>query len=184
MARWYGRSMSPRLLRRTTSTSKSLTVVSVAVISTHYDPDGVQQNTLFVSKSYPVSEEQKLKRCPGVGHEIVGHATRVGSKVKGIKVGDRVGVGAQSGACINQKGDCDACADGLEQHCPRGVNTYNSKWPNGSNSYGGYADYWRGQSDLVIPIPDSIPSDVAAPMLCGGITAFSPLMQHGAGPGE
>ena len=47
-----------------------------------------------------------------VGHEIIGHAVRVGSKVKGIKVGDRVGVGAQSGACMNQHGDCEACADG------------------------------------------------------------------------
>lgn len=114
----------------------------------------------------------------------MGHAVRVGSRVKGIKVGDRVGVGAQSGACINQKGDCDACANGLEQHCPRMVGTFDSKWPDGSKSYGGYADYWRGQSDFVIPIPDSIPSDIAAPMLCGGITAFSPLRQHGAGPGK
>lgn len=56
----------------------------------------------WVPTSYPV--------C--VGHEIVGHAVRVGDKVKDIKVGDRVGVGAQSGACLNQKGDCEACADG------------------------------------------------------------------------
>ena len=75
------------------------------------------------------------------------------------------------------------CANGLEQHCPKGnVGTYDSKWRDGSKSYGGYANYWRGQSDLVIPIPDAIPSDSAAPMLCGGITAFSPLVQHGAGP--
>ncbi|KAI1616908.1 zinc-binding alcohol dehydrogenase [Exophiala viscosa] len=119
-----------------------------------------------------------------VGHEIVGHAVKVGSKVKGIKVGDRVGVGAQSGACMNQKGDCEACADGLQQHCPHMVQTYNDKWPSGAKSYGGYADYWRGQSDLVIPIPDGLPSDEAAPMLCGAITAFSPLTQNGAGPGK
>lgn len=102
--------------------------------------------------------------------------------MKGIKVGDRVGVGAQAGACVNQKGDCDMCANGLEQHCPKGTSTYDSKWPDGSKAYGGYADYWRGQGDLVIPIPDSIPSEIAAPMLCGGITAFSPLTQHKAGP--
>ncbi|KAK5095896.1 hypothetical protein LTR70_003215 [Exophiala xenobiotica] len=117
-----------------------------------------------------------------VGHEIVGHAVRVGSKVKGIKVGDRVGVGAQSGSCQGQKGDCDMCADGLEQHCPRGTSTYDSKWPDGSKSYGGYADYWRGRGHMVIPIPEGMPSECAAPMLCGGITAFSPLTQHGAGP--
>ncbi|KAK6368567.1 hypothetical protein LTR64_006721 [Lithohypha guttulata] len=117
-----------------------------------------------------------------VGHEIVGHAVRVGSKVKGIKVGDRVGVGAQSGSCVNQKGDCEMCADGLEQHCPKNTGTYDSKWPNGSKSYGGYADYWRGQHNFVVKIPESIDSDIAAPMLCGGITAFSPLTQHKAGP--
>ncbi|PQE23107.1 hypothetical protein CJF32_00004510 [Rutstroemia sp. NJR-2017a WRK4] len=119
-----------------------------------------------------------------VGHEIVGKAVKVGSKVKDIKVGDRVGVGAQSSSCLNQKGDCEACADGLVQHCPNGTMTYNSKWPDGSKSYGGYADYWRGSSDFVIKIPDAIPSDVAAPMLCGGITTFSPLVQNKAGPGK
>lgn len=62
--------------------------------------------------------------------------------------------------------------------------TYNAKWPDGSKTYGGYADYWRGHSHFVFKIPDSIPSDLAAPMLCGGITAFSPLMQYGAGPGK
>jgi len=103
-----------------------------------------------------------------VGHEIVGHAVRVGAEVKGIKVGDRVGVGAQSGSCQNQKGDCDMCANGLEQHCPGNLGTFDSKWPDGSKSYGGYADYWRGHNAFVIPIPDGMPSDVAAPMLCGG----------------
>lgn len=72
----------------------------------------------------------------------------------------------------------------LVQHCPRGTTTYNSKWPDGSKSYGGYADYWRGSGDFVIKIPDEIPSDIAAPMLCGGITAFSPLVQNKVGPGK
>ncbi|KIX04500.1 uncharacterized protein Z518_05370 [Rhinocladiella mackenziei CBS 650.93] len=119
-----------------------------------------------------------------VGHEIVGHAVRVGPRVKDIKVGDRVGVGAQCGACTNQRGDCGICADGLEQYCPQLVVTYDHKWPDGSKTYGGYGDYWRGDSNFVMKIPDGIPSDEAAPMLCGGITAFSPLTQHGAGPGK
>ncbi|KAK5098898.1 hypothetical protein LTS08_006277 [Lithohypha guttulata] len=116
-----------------------------------------------------------------VGHEIVGQAVRVGSQVPGgIKVGDRVGVGAQSGACHNKQGDCEACADGMEHHCKYSTDTFNSKWPDGSKSYGGYADYWRGKYSFVVKIPDAIPSDKAAPMLCGGITGFHPLIQHGA----
>ncbi|OAP64092.1 hypothetical protein AYL99_00064 [Fonsecaea erecta] len=119
-----------------------------------------------------------------VGHEIVGVAVRVGSKAEnGIKVGDRVGVGAQSGSCLRP--DCDECSHDLENYCQiKQTGTYNSKWPDGSKSYGGYGDYWRGHSHFVFKIPDGLPSDIAAPMLCGGITAFSPLTQHGAGPGK
>lgn len=119
-----------------------------------------------------------------VGHEIVGTAVRVGSKVEGgIKVGDRVGVGAQSRSCL--KPDCEECSSGLENYCQiHQTVTYNGKWLDGSKSYGGYADYWRGHSHFVFKIPDALPSDIAAPMLCGGITAFSPLMQYKAGPGK
>lgn len=119
-----------------------------------------------------------------VGHEIVGHAVRVGPKVKGIKVGDRVGVGAQSYACENRNGDCEACADDWAPYCPHNVGTYASKWQDGSKSMGGYADYWRGHSSCVIKIPDEISSEHAAPMLCGGITTCKPLFEHGAGPGK
>lgn len=118
-----------------------------------------------------------------VGHEIVGKAVKVGSQVKHVKVGDRVGVGAQSGSCANQKGDCEACADGDSQHCSHGVTTFDAPWPvDGSMSKGGYATYWRGMGRCVVQIPDALPSDVAAPMLCGGVTVYSPLTQHGAGP--
>ena len=58
----------------------------------------------------------------------------------------------------------------MDHVCVHSTDTYNSKWPNGSKSYGGYADYWRGKYSFVIKIPDAIPSDEAAPMLCGGIT--------------
>ena len=120
-----------------------------------------------------------------VGHEIVGTAVKVGSKAAegGIKVGDRVGVGAQCDSCL--KPDCEECSNGLENHCQNAmIGTYNGRWPDGSKSYGGYADYWRGPSHFVVRIPDAIPSDEAAPMLCGGITAFSPLKKNGAGPGK
>ena len=118
-----------------------------------------------------------------VGHEIVGKAIRVGKEVQGIKVGDRVGVGAQSASCL--KADCDECQNDFEQHCQNlNVNTYNGKHANGDKSYGGYARYWRGPSHFVIPIPESLSTEDAAPMLCGGITTYSPLKQHGAGPGK
>ena len=84
------------------------------------------------------------------------------------------------------KPDCEECANGLENHCtnPGAVGTYDSKYPDGSKSYGGYSDYARAPSHFVIKIPDGIPSEEAAPMLCGGITVYSPLKNNGAGPGK
>lgn len=118
-----------------------------------------------------------------VGHEIVGTAVRVGKDVKkNIKVGDRVGVGAQASSCL--KPDCEECSDGLESYCTKMVGTYNGKYADGSKSYGGYAEYARVPGHFVIRIPDAIPSADAAPMLCGGITVFSPLRKNGCGPGK
>lgn len=128
-----------------------------------------------------------------VGHEIVGRAVRVGKDVEsGIKVGDRVGVGmwstthchsvlvmsltvfkgAQSGSCL--KGDCEACTHDLEQHCPEMVQTYCSNWPTGDQSRGGFAKYWRGSGEYVLPIPEALPSEAAAPMLCGAHDVLLP----------
>lgn len=64
------------------------------------------------------------------------------------------------------------------------VGTYNGKYGDGSKSYGGYSDYCRAPSHFVLKIPDAIPSEDAAPMLCGGITVFSPLKKNGCGPGK
>ncbi|KAG8819765.1 hypothetical protein FRC17_010340 [Serendipita sp. 399] len=119
-----------------------------------------------------------------VGHEIVGTAVRVGSKVSGIKVGDRVGVGAQSDSCLGRKGDCEDCAAGLENHCANKTDTYNDKFLNGEKAYGGYGKFHRCPSHFVYKIPDALPSSAAAPMLCGGITTYSPLKNNGCGPGK
>ncbi|BCS22272.1 NAD(P)-dependent alcohol dehydrogenase [Aspergillus puulaauensis] len=121
-----------------------------------------------------------------VGHEIVGTAVRVGSKaVGGIKVGDRVGVGAQSDACVGRFGDCPECAMGWENYCShKFVGTYNSVHYNGGKSYGGYALYNRVPSHFAVKIPDAIPSAEAAPMLCGGVTLYSPLKHNNCGPGK
>ncbi|RAH43679.1 NAD(P)-dependent alcohol dehydrogenase [Aspergillus brunneoviolaceus CBS 621.78] len=120
-----------------------------------------------------------------VGHEIVGVVVRVGSQVSDIKLGDRVGVGAQSDSCQGRLGDCAECAMGWEQYCPhKWVGTYNSVHLNGGKSYGGYALYNRVPARFAIKIPDGIPSAEAAPMLCGGVTLYSPLKHNGCGPGK
>ncbi|KAH7312256.1 zinc-binding dehydrogenase [Stachybotrys elegans] len=120
-----------------------------------------------------------------VGHEIIGTVVRVGSKAEGgLKVGDRVGVGAQSDSCLGRDSECDDCASGLEQYCGKFVNTYGGKHFNGAKSMGGYGMYHRCPSHFVVKIPDGLDSADAAPMLCGGITLFAPLKDHGCGPGK
>lgn len=119
-----------------------------------------------------------------MGHEIVGKAVRVGSNVKDISIGDRVGVGAQARSCLLP--DCPDCSVGLENHCARSnINTYGSVYPNGEGkSYGGYADYNRTHNRFVFKIPDGLPSEYAAPLLCGGVTVYAPLKHEGCGPGK
>lgn len=120
-----------------------------------------------------------------VGHEIIGRAVRVGKEAEGeIKVGDRVGVGAQAAACLRP--DCEECSNGLEPHCdnPGNATTFNSRYPDGSKSTGGYAEHTRVPSHFVIKIPEAIPSVEAAPMMCAGVTVYTPLVENGAGPGK
>ncbi|KAI9718468.1 MAG: putative secondary metabolism biosynthetic enzyme [Chrysothrix sp. TS-e1954] len=116
-----------------------------------------------------------------VGHEIVGTAVRVGKNARqGISIGDRVGVGPQGYTC-NQP-DCGWCSSGRENYCPHRVGTYGDRYPNGSISYGGFADYCRHNSASVFSIPDGLSSADAAVMLCAGSTIYEPLKEHGAGP--
>lgn len=93
-----------------------------------------------------------------------------------------MGVGAQSWSCL--KPDCEECSSDQENMCLETVGTYNDQYLDGSKSYGGYSDYARVPSHFVIKIPDAIRSEDAAPMLCGGITVYSPLKKNGAGPGK
>lgn len=118
-----------------------------------------------------------------VGHEIVGKAVRVGNNVKDIRVGDRVGVGAQGYSCMQS--DCPECSIGRPNYCARSlVMTYGARYPNGDKSYGGYADYNRTNAKFVFKIPDAVSSEAAAPMLCAGVTMFAPLKRLGCGPGK
>ncbi|KAI1103710.1 NADPH-dependent medium chain alcohol dehydrogenase [Jackrogersella minutella] len=120
-----------------------------------------------------------------VGHEVVGKAVKVGSKVADVKVGDRVGVGAQVWSCLR----CAQCKGDNENYCPKLVDTYGAPYPKEADpdetiSQGGYASHIRAHSYFVFPIPAAIPSHLAAPMLCAGLTVWSPLKRAGVGPGK
>ncbi|CAE6467344.1 unnamed protein product [Rhizoctonia solani] len=118
-----------------------------------------------------------------VGHEIIGKAVRVGSiaaQKTGFKVGDRVGVGAHIWSC----GECQACKTDNENYCPKGLDTYNSPYPDGTISQGGFSTAIRANHQFVFPIPEKIKSEHAASMLCAGLTVFSPLVRNDCGPGK
>lgn len=115
------------------------------------------------------------------GHEIAGIVSKVGSKVKKYKVGDRVGVGCMVDSCRT----CPQCEQGLEQYCvPGSTLTYGSVLKDGTVTQGGYSNNIVVTEDFVLKIPDNIPLDKAAPLLCAGITTYSPLRHWNAGPGK
>ncbi|MFJ5770322.1 NAD(P)-dependent alcohol dehydrogenase [Psychrobacillus sp. NPDC093180] len=115
------------------------------------------------------------------GHEIAGVVTEVGPNVTKYKVGDRVGVGCMVGSC----GECTNCRNGEEQYCLKGkVDTYAGVDKYGEPTQGGYSTHIVVPEDFVLRIPDNIEFDVAAPLLCAGITTYSPLNHWGAGPGK
>lgn len=115
-----------------------------------------------------------------VGHEVVGKAVKVGKNVTSIKEGDRVGVGAQVWSCMK----CEVCKSKNENYCPHLVDTYNSSYEDGSKAHGGWANYIRAHEYYVFKIPDALPSHEAAPLLCAGITTYSPLVRANIGPGS
>ncbi|KAJ0097331.1 hypothetical protein Patl1_28361 [Pistacia atlantica] len=109
------------------------------------------------------------------GHEIVGVVTEIGSKVEKFKVGDRVGVGCMVGSCRS----CDSCANNLENYCPKMIFTYGGTYYDGTTTYGGYSDIMVTDEHFIVRIPDNLPLDAAAPLLCAGITVYSPLRYYG-----
>ena len=117
------------------------------------------------------------------GHELAGIVTEVGSEVTKFAVGDRVGVGCFVDSC----GECPQCLAGTEQFCsgrPGTVWTYNSVGRDGLPTAGGYSQGITVEQDFICRIPDTIPLEQAAPLLCAGITTYSPLKRFGAGPGK
>ncbi len=115
------------------------------------------------------------------GHEIAGVVTEVGPGVTRYAVGDRVGVGCIVDTCR----ECEQCRSGQEQYCHRGITgTYNAIDKNGEPTYGGYSTHIVVDENYAVRIPDGLALDVAAPLLCAGITLYSPLRHWQAGPGK
>ncbi len=116
------------------------------------------------------------------GHEITGVVMAVGSKVSKYRIGDHVGVGCFVDSCR----ECTPCKSGLEQFCSGGMTpTYNAKERDGKTlSQGGYSDHIVVDENYVLSIPQNLPLDKAAPLLCAGITLYSPLKHWKAGPGK
>lgn len=115
------------------------------------------------------------------GHEIAGVVTEVGSAVTKFTVGDRVGVGCFVDSCR----ECESCRAGLEQYCtgPGGmIGTYNAVGNDGEATQGGYSGAIVVDENYVLRIPESLALDAAAPLLCAGITTYSPLRHWNAGP--
>ncbi|RAS77274.1 NAD(P)-dependent alcohol dehydrogenase [Priestia endophytica] len=115
------------------------------------------------------------------GHEIAGIVVQVGSEVRKFNVGDRVGVGCMIDSC----GECENCRKGEEQYCLKGNTlTYADVDKYGEHTQGGYSTHIVVTEDFVLRIPEGIELDAAAPLLCAGITTYSPLNHWGAGPGK
>jgi len=116
-----------------------------------------------------------------VGHEIAGVVSEVGSEVSKHAVGDRVGVGCLVDSCRK----CENCRRGLEQYCLNGnIGTYGSIGRDGKPTAGGYSTHIVVTEDFVLRIPERLGLDVAAPLLCAGVTLYSPLTHWQAGPGK
>lgn len=130
------------------------------------------------------------------GHEVAGIVSAVGQNVKGFNVGDRVGVGCMVESCRS----CSLCDCGLEQHCPQMVQTYGSQFPAhnhsgstfddtvGYHTNGGYSTDITVNEHFVFHVPENIDLECVGPLLCAGITTFSPLNKHilkkGGGQGK
>jgi uncharacterized zinc-type alcohol dehydrogenase-like protein len=116
------------------------------------------------------------------GHEIVGRVSRVGAGVTKYKVGDLVGVGCLVDSCRH----CASCNEGLQQYCENGwTGTYNGpEQGTGANTYGGYSDRIVVDQDYVLRIPDGMDPAAAAPLLCAGITTFSPMRRWRVSAGQ
>jgi uncharacterized zinc-type alcohol dehydrogenase-like protein len=115
------------------------------------------------------------------GHEITGVVSAVGDQVTKFKTSDKVAIGCYVDSCRT----CEYCRAGLQQHCVKGaVYTYNSREYDGTPTLGGYSERIVADENYILRVPDNLPLDAAAPLLCAGITLYSPLKHWNAGPGK
>lgn len=132
----------------------------------------VQHCGVCHSDVHLIDNDWGISRYPLVpGHEIIGTVSAVGSNVHGPVVGQRVGIGWQADSC----GICEWCRSGEEHLCPKAQ-------PTCVGRHGGFASSVRVNSRFAIPVPDALDSISAAPLLCGGVTVYTPLRNHGARP--
>jgi uncharacterized zinc-type alcohol dehydrogenase-like protein len=146
-----------------------------------YEPGELQANEVEVKISHCgvchsdihlIDNDWGISRFPFVpGHEIVGTVSAVGSSVKDRNVGERVGIGWQADSC----GVCEWCRQGDEHLCA-------SSQPTCVGRNGGYADAIRVNAKFAVPVPEALESENVAPLLCAGITVYSPLRNHGVRP--
>uniref|UniRef100_A0ACD6A0J6 Uncharacterized protein n=1 Tax=Avena sativa TaxID=4498 RepID=A0ACD6A0J6_AVESA len=128
------------------------------------------------SDLHSIKNDWKNARYPMIpGHEIAGEVTEVGKNVTKYKAGDRVGVGCMVNSCRS----CEGCNKGFENHCPGMISTYNSVDVDGTITYGGYSSMVVVHELFVVRFPDAMPLDKGAPLLCAGITVYSPMKYHG-----
>jgi alcohol dehydrogenase (NADP+) len=127
-------------------------------------------------------EDWRKEKFPLVpGHELAGVVAAIGSSVSKFKMGDRVGVGCMVNSCHH----CSMCDMGMEQYCENGaVFTYGSKDRDGTMTQGGYSTFNVVDEDFVIRVPDSVDLADAGPMMCAGITVYSPFRHWSIGPGK
>lgn len=147
----------------------------------HYDPGTLEPQQVEIEISHCgichsdlhlIANDWGVSQYPFIpGHEVIGRVAAVGSAVCGFEKGQRVGLGWQSGSC----GLCEWCMQGMENLCANAEATC-------VHRHGGYADRVRGNARFVIPIPEALESENAAPLLCGGITVYNPLRTNGINP--
>ena len=149
-------------------------------------PTDVQIDILYCgvchSDLHTARDDWHMTQYPSVpGHEIVGRVVAVGAQVSKFKVGDIAGVGCMVDSCKH----CGSCAEGLEQYCENGfTGTYNGPLFGGANTYGGYSDNIVVREDFVLRIAPDQDLAAVAPLLCAGITTYSPLKHWKVGPGQ